>query len=79
MIMVNTHEAKSCLSKLLVQIEQQGEVVWICRGGKPVARLMPLERSAHDPLSANPKLKPLRINGDICAPLDDEDWPDALR
>src|SRR5437763_13396892 len=49
MIMVNTHEAKSKLSALLAAIEEKGEVVVICRNGKPVAEMkaapaMPLNR-----------------------------------
>lgn len=37
MITVNTHEAKSKLSKLLAAVEQKGEVGLICRNGKVVA------------------------------------------
>ena len=40
-ITVNTHEAKSKLSKLLAEVERGGEVV-IARAGKPVARLVPI-------------------------------------
>ncbi|MFO7628093.1 MAG: type II toxin-antitoxin system prevent-host-death family antitoxin [Prochlorococcaceae cyanobacterium] len=36
--MVNVHEAKTQLSRLLLQVEQ-GEELWIARAGKPVARL----------------------------------------
>jgi prevent-host-death family protein len=79
MIMVNTHEAKSRLSGLLAQVERDGQMVYICRGGKPVARLLPLEKSAGDPLSANPALKPLNIKGSLCEPLDEEDWPESWR
>ena len=37
---VNTHEAKTQLSKLLRRVES-GEEVIICRAGKPVAKLTP--------------------------------------
>ena len=37
---VNTHEAKTQLSKLLHRVEQ-GEEIIIARDGKPVARLIP--------------------------------------
>ncbi|MFN0147731.1 MAG: type II toxin-antitoxin system Phd/YefM family antitoxin [Dehalococcoidia bacterium] len=37
---VNTHEAKTHLSRLLAEVEAGGEVV-IARAGKPVARLVP--------------------------------------
>ena len=36
--LVNVHEAKTQLSRLLLQVEQ-GEEIWIARAGKPVARL----------------------------------------
>ena len=39
MTTVNVHEAKTNLSKLLVQVEA-GEEVVIARNGKPVARLV---------------------------------------
>ena len=37
---VNTHEAKTQLSKLIAAV-QAGEEVVICQAGKPVARLAP--------------------------------------
>ena len=39
---VNTHEAKTHLSKLLARVEQ-GEEIVIARAGKPVAKLVPAE------------------------------------
>jgi len=39
---VNTHEAKSQLSKLIAAV-RDGEEVVICQAGKPVARLMAFE------------------------------------
>jgi antitoxin (DNA-binding transcriptional repressor) of toxin-antitoxin stability system len=39
MAKVTTHEAKTQLSKLLVRAEQ-GEEIQICRGAKPVAKLV---------------------------------------
>ncbi|MEW6490568.1 MAG: type II toxin-antitoxin system prevent-host-death family antitoxin [Thermodesulfobacteriota bacterium] len=38
MIMVNIHEAKTYLSRLLVQVAE-GEEVVIAKAGKPIARL----------------------------------------
>jgi prevent-host-death family protein len=45
--MVNIHEAKTNLSRLVEQIEtgSRNEVV-IARAGKPVARLVPIARTA---------------------------------
>ena len=39
---VNTHEAKTHLSKLLARV-QAGEEIIIARAGTPVARLVPVE------------------------------------
>ncbi len=39
---VNVHEAKTHFSRLLARVAQ-GEVITICKAGKPVARLVPLE------------------------------------
>ncbi len=40
---VNIHEAKTQLSRLVERVER-GEEIVIARGGKPVARLVPLAR-----------------------------------
>jgi prevent-host-death family protein len=39
---VNVHEAKTQLSKLLQRVEA-GEEIIIARGGRPVARLVPID------------------------------------
>ena len=44
---VNTHEAKTQLSKLLARVEA-GEEIVISRAGTPVARLVPIDRPAGD-------------------------------
>ncbi len=41
---VNTHEAKTTLSRLLAEVEAGGEVV-IARAGKPIARLVPADQA----------------------------------
>lgn len=43
MKVVNVHEAKTHLSRLLARVARGGEVV-IARGGKPVARLVPVQK-----------------------------------
>ena len=43
MAVVNVHEAKTHLSRLLAQVEA-GEEVVIARNGKPVARLVSVQR-----------------------------------
>jgi prevent-host-death family protein len=40
---VNVYEAKSQLSKLLEQVEGGDEII-IARNGKPIARLVPVQR-----------------------------------
>ena len=76
MITVNTHEAKSQLSALLAAVEDRGEVVLICRHGKPVAEL----RAAHDrmsspdPLQMHPELA-AAILYDPTEPASDDEWP----
>jgi prevent-host-death family protein len=40
-IQVNIHEAKTHLSKLLARVKEGQEVI-IAKGGKPVARLIPI-------------------------------------
>jgi prevent-host-death family protein len=40
MAVVNTHEAKTNLSRLLDEV-QEGKEVIIARGNKPIARLVP--------------------------------------
>lgn len=82
MIQVNTHEAKSRLSYFLSRVEKDHEKIKICRNGKPIALLVPLEAhegSIKDPLKQHPKLMGVKIHEDPTAPLDEEDWPGHLR
>jgi prevent-host-death family protein len=44
MMQVNVHEAKTHLSRLLTKVES-GEEVTIAKAGKPVARLVPVDRN----------------------------------
>ena len=45
---VNVHEAKTHLSRLLERVES-GEEVVIARSGKPVARLVPIAKPVTEP------------------------------
>jgi antitoxin (DNA-binding transcriptional repressor) of toxin-antitoxin stability system len=79
MKMVNTHEAKSNLSKLLADIENKGEVVLICRNGKPVAEMKAF-KAATGRLASNPDLKVTFAPGfDPTEPATEEDWPEENR
>lgn len=64
---VNTHEAKTHLSRLLKRVAA-GEEIVIARAGKPVARLVPLEYGAA-PRELGFVREGLRIGEDFDAPL----------
>ncbi len=68
---VNTHEAKTQLSKLLVRV-QAGEEIIIAKAGEPVARLVPIESNASG-------RKPGTAQGKVVVTADfDEPLPDEL-
>jgi prevent-host-death family protein len=69
MAQVSVHEAKTHLSALLARVEG-GEEIVIARGGKPVARLVPLPRSSRRVFGADEGL--LRIPDDFDDPLPDD-------
>jgi prevent-host-death family protein len=48
---VNMHEAKTTLSQLVSEVERGAEVV-LARGGKPVARLVPMHAAKKRKLGA---------------------------
>jgi len=50
LIEVNTHEAKSQLSRLIAAVKTKHEQVRICRNGKPVALLISVDAVKSDPL-----------------------------
>jgi len=60
----NVHAAKTNLSQLLTEV-QQGEEVIIAKGGVPIARLVPIERTN------NVKFGFLK---GIVSDISDEDW-----
>lgn len=64
---VNVHEAKTHLSRLLALVEA-GEEVVLMRGGKPVARLVPLPKE-RQPGTAKGKVW---LAEDFDAPLPEE-------
>ncbi len=69
---VNVHEAKTHLSRLLEAVEE-GEEIIIARAGKPVARLVPLERP-REPRRPGALAGQIWIAEDFDAPL-----PEHLR
>ena len=79
MLMVNTHEAKTHLSKLINLVIEKHEVVRICRNGKVVADLVePVEQVKENRLKINPDLSGVIFYEDPSAPLDDEFIPDMM-
>jgi antitoxin (DNA-binding transcriptional repressor) of toxin-antitoxin stability system len=74
MITVNTHEAKTKLSYLLTQIEENNETVLVCRNGKPIAEIAPIKK-AKNPLKQHKKLLGVKINYDPTEPLSEDEWP----
>jgi prevent-host-death family protein len=66
--MVNIHDAKTQLSRLLQRVEA-GERVVIARAGKPIADLVPHR--------ADNRLRLGGLEGQIWAPDEAFDWPDA--
>lgn len=76
---VNIYEAKAHLSKLIAEVERTGKTITICRHHEPVVDLVPHRPAMRDPLEPDPELKGAVFRGDPCAPVGDEDWPEALR
>lgn len=71
------HEAKTHLSRLLREVEAGTEVV-ILRGGKPVARLVPVCAPALPRAPARPRVRAARVLGadrDVVVVPDDFDAP----
>jgi antitoxin (DNA-binding transcriptional repressor) of toxin-antitoxin stability system len=68
---VNTHEAKTHLSRILEEVER-GEVYIISRNGKPVAELR--RRETRRRTITDPVLSMIRIAYDPVEDLDENEW-----
>jgi len=79
MKIVNTHEAKTHLSDLLAQVEKEGEVVRICRAGKPIAEMRAIPRATRRIGEPHPKYGAIKVRGDLTEPISDEDLPEDLK
>jgi prevent-host-death family protein len=75
---VSTYEAKAHLSRLIAEVERTGKPVTICRNNLPVVDIVP-HRDSRDPLEQAPHLRGARFQGDPCAPVAVEDWPETAR
>ena len=69
-VIVNVHEAKTQLSRLLLRVSQ-GEEVIIARDGKPVARLVPYASQPARRVAGSARGQ-VGIAPDFDAPLPDE-------
>ena len=76
MIKVNINEAKTQLSALVKAVEEKGEIVALCRNGKPVAHLVKpkVAKGKQGRMKMIPELKG-RILYDPNEPLEPEEWP----
>ena len=74
---VNVHEAKTNFSSLLARLEADGEVIVICRNGKPVADLTPHWRASR--IKTDPVLGNIEMAYDPVEPLASDEWPEAAR
>ena len=80
MITVNTHQAKTNLSKLLAAVQEKGEVVLICRNGRPVAELKAVAQPHRNLLDLDPSLKVTFAPGfDPAEPASEQEWPEECR
>ena len=80
MITVNTHEAKTNLSALLLAVEERGEVVLICRNGKPIAEMTAATHRHPNRIDPDPALKVAFAPGyDPTEPLAEDEWPSEYR
>ncbi len=70
MEVVNVHEAKTRLSRLLERVER-GEDIVIARAGSPVARLVPYVAARKSVAAPGSLPIDIRIGDDFDAPIDD--------
>lgn len=70
MLVVNTHEAKTHLSRLLARVAN-GEEIIIAKSGKAIARLVPVKRDTQK-RSAGTDQGKAWISDDFDAPLPEE-------
>lgn len=78
MITTDITDAKSRLAELVTAVQERGEVVVICRNGKPVARLITADPCFVDHFAADPRLK-VTFHQHPTTPVSDEAWPEEYR
>ena len=70
---VNLKEAKSSFAKLMRAVEDRGEIIVLCRNGRPVARLVPYAGVPIDHFRRDPRLAGV-LTEDPAKPLPEEAW-----
>jgi len=75
---INIYDAKAHLSKLILQVQDSGMPVTICRNNVPVVDLVP-HSTVENPLKQDPALKGAHYIGDPFQGVDEEDWPQEDR
>ena len=84
MISINMHAAKSRLSALVKAVEEDGEIVILCRNGKQVAEITRPRPTEDKPFKRNLTPDPsLRVTFDPgydpTEPLTEDEWPSECR
>jgi prevent-host-death family protein len=74
----SVYEAKARFSSLLNEVREKKCTIVICRHGVPVADLVP-HQPARNPFRVRESLVGAKYLGDPTAPLEKDDWPEALR
>jgi len=72
-MIVNIHEAKTQLSRLLLKVAS-GEEIIIARDGTPVARLVPYEQMPRKRILGRDAGRPFYISPDFDDEVDPETW-----
>ena len=79
MYQINIHQAKTQLSKL-VEEAAQGEEIIIAKAGKPIARLVPLEKKERKPRIPGGMKGQIWMADNFDAPMSEEElalWYDS--
>ena len=80
MITVNMHDAKTRLSQLVKAVEENHEVVLLCRNGRAVAEIRAFSPASRpERFHSDPSLKPIAIRYDPTEPLAEDEWPSKYR
>jgi antitoxin (DNA-binding transcriptional repressor) of toxin-antitoxin stability system len=69
---LNVHEAKTHLSRHLVALEEEGEVIVLCRRNVPIAEIRPLPRRLEGPRPVGLAKGTVEVPPEFFQPLPDE-------